>query len=387
MAGRGWGKGKFLIGFVVLAALAGSMAWVERGTLLAWFYLQRLAAADEAGREAWVERVAGLGEEAVPGLLGMLGRPDPRACGNARAALERLVADWGSTADPRTADLALHLAREFSRLSPAGRQQALALMAAWFRPDGPPASRSLLQPAARLLGEAAAVEDEEVRSAALELCARVLAQPDNAEILPSAQDLVGAGLRAAAADNRLRAVRLALYFPPSYRLRTHVVPLLADPEVEVRRAALLAVGPAPADEVSEESLLPSLHDSDPEVRRLCEVALGGRGLRPDLIELGRLLTDPRPVTRLLVLDRLYRTPDLDPGLWLRRLSHDASPAVRVAAMRAMTQQPHIDLSDRIDQMARSDPSPTVCQLARYYLTCPRPSRPRPASERHPPPGK
>jgi hypothetical protein len=382
MAGRGWGKGKFLIGLVALMVLAGGVAWVERGTLLAWFYLQRLAAADEAGREAWVGRVAGLGEEAVPGLLGMLGRPDPRACDNARATLERLVADWGSPEDPRTADLALHLAREFSRLSPAGQQQVLALTSAWFPPDGPPACRSLLPAAARLLGEASASEDDGVQGAALELCARVLAQPNNAEVLRPAQDLVRAGLHAAAAPNRLRAVRLALH--PGMNLLEQVVALLADPEVEVRRAALLAVGPASPDVVPDECLLPSLHDADPEVRRLCEVALGGRGLRPEFLELGRLLTAPQPATRLLVLDRLYRTPDLDPGLWLRRLSHDPSPAVRVAAMRAMTQQPLLDLSDRIDQMARSDPSPTVCQLARYYLTCPRP-RPRPAAEGHPAP--
>ena len=51
-----------------------------------------------------------------------------------------------------------------------------------------------------------------------------------------------------------------------------------------------------------------------------------------------------------------------------RLSHDSSPSVRVAAMRAMTQQSFVDLSDRIDQMARTDPSPTVCQLAQFYLT-------------------
>jgi hypothetical protein len=374
MAGRGSGKGKFLVGFVVVVLLGG-LAWVERGPLLAWYYLQRLAAADGADRETWVGRVAGLGEEAVPGLLETLGRPDPRTCENARAALERLVADWGPPEDPRTADLALHLARDFSRLSPAGQRQALTLTAGWFPPDGPPPPASLLPPAARLLGEAAGVEDGDVQGAALELCARVLAQPEHAEALRSAQDLVRAGLHGTTADNRLRAVRLALH--PGMDLLEQVVALLADSEVEVRRAALLAVGPA-RDAVPDECLLPSLHDSDPEVRRLCEVALGGRGLRPEFLELGRLLTDPRPATRLLVLDQLHRTPDLDPGLWLRRLSHDASPAVRAAAMRAMAQQPYLDLSDRLDQMARSDPSPTVCQLARYYLNSPAP--PGPARE-------
>jgi hypothetical protein len=39
----------------------------------------------------------------------------------------------------------------------------------------------------------------------------------------------------------------------------------------------------------------------------------------------------------------------------------------------MSQQRVVDLTDRIDQMARSDPSPTVCNLAQYYLQCPRPA--------------
>ena len=60
--------------------------------------------------------------------------------------------------------------------------------------------------------------------------------------------------------------------------------------------------------------------------------------------------------------------DLDPGLWLRRLSHDPVESVRAAAVRRMSKETVIDLTDRIDQMARSDPSPTVAQLARYYLT-------------------
>jgi hypothetical protein len=166
-------------------------------------------------------------------------------------------------------------------------------------------------------------------------------------------------------------------------LLEQVVSMLNDPEAEVRRAALLVIGPATRDVAPDECLLPCLHDPDPEVRRLCEVALSGRGLSPEFLELGRLLTDPRPTMRLQVLDHLQHSPD--PGLWLRRLSHDTSPAVRVAAMRAMTQQPFLDLSDRIDQMARSDPSPTVCQLARFYLTCPRPNRPLPPDEPTPSP--
>ena len=35
--------------------------------------------------------------------------------------------------------------------------------------------------------------------------------------------------------------------------------------------------------------------------------------------------------------------------------------------RAMAGLPTLDLSDRLEQMARSDPSPTVARIARYYL--------------------
>jgi hypothetical protein len=129
---------------------------------------------------------------------------------------------------------------------------------------------------------------------------------------------------------------------------------------------LLAIGPS-REAIPDDQLLPCLHDPDKDVRRLCEVALGSRGIRPEYLEMGRLLTDSNPATRLQVLDRLYKSTELDPSLWLRRLSHDSSPSVRVAAMRAMTQLKFVDLNDRIDQMARSDPSPTVCQLARFYL--------------------
>jgi hypothetical protein len=377
-ARRGWRNRKFLGGVFVVLLLLGA-AWIGRGQLLAWFYLHQLAHAPEASRDAWVERVAGLGEEAVPGLLDCLRRPDGQACANSRAALERLAESWGA-ADPRTAELAQRLAREFSRLSAAGQFQALSLAGTWFA-GRPPAAP--LPCAARLLGEAASAADTDVQAAALDFCAAVLKQPEHAEAVRPAQDLVSGGLHSSSSANRLRAVQLALQ--AGMDLLEQVTALLKDPDAKVRQGALLVVGPA-RDLVPDECLLPSLHDPDPEVRRLCELALGGRGLRPEYVELGRLLTDPRPANRLAVLDHLGRSPDLDTGLWLRRLSHDASPAVRVAAMRAMTQLPHLNLSDRIDQMARNDPSPTVAQLARYYLECVRPPRgswgsPSPREER------
>jgi HEAT repeat protein len=165
---------------------------------------------------------------------------------------------------------------------------------------------------------------------------------------------------------RLRAVKLAqasvLIMPGQ------LLPLLHDPAEEVRRAMILAVG-GNRRAISDEDLALGLHDTDAEVRQLSEAALRGRGLAAADIQLIRLVTDHRPTVRMEVLFRLRDRNDLDAGLWLRRLSHDPSEAVRLAAVRAAVEQELADLTDRLDEMARTDPSPTVCQWARYYLAC------------------
>jgi HEAT repeat protein len=161
---------------------------------------------------------------------------------------------------------------------------------------------------------------------------------------------------------RLRAIQLGLHSNVD-QVET-VAGLLNDPAVEVRRAALVAVGPA--DQVLDETLLPCLRDPDAEVRSLCEKALKGRGLSRQHIELARLLTAPEAAQRLQVLDHLGRA-DLEPGVWLRRLSHDPAPSVRAAAVRVMGQLTEVNLTDRLSQMAQADPSSTVSYLAAVYL--------------------
>ena len=152
-------------------------------------------------------------------------------------------------------------------------------------------------------------------------------QPQGGEALRPARELARAGLQSEDPANRLLAVRLSLH--PGMDLLESVVALLHDPAVEVRKAVLLAIGPSEASGVvRDEELLPSLHDTDAEVRRLTMEALRGRGLRPEHIELGRLLTHPDHKMRLRVLDHLREASDLDPGLWLRRLSHDQTACVR-----------------------------------------------------------
>ena len=340
---------------VAALVLGAGAAWVEHVPLLAWVYVQGLSRAKGANRDVWVERVAGVGDAAVPGLLACLGRDDGQVCANAAAALGRL-ADGA-----RRGDLADRVAQVFPRLSAPGQEAALKLQAAWV-------SAGTVSPALpAMLAGAARSPEPAVRAAALEPAALLLDRPDGAAPPGEYREVVQAGLRAPDAGTRLRAVQLALH--PRLALLEAVLHLLNDPAPEVRREAMLAARAAPEAVIKTENLLHWLHDPDEDVRRLCEAVLRGRNLSEEHLKVGRLLTDGRPAVRLQVLNYLHAGSDLEPGVWLRLLSIDPEPSVRVAAVRAAVADPRVDLSDRMDQMVQSDPSPTVSQLARYYLSC------------------
>jgi hypothetical protein len=346
---------------LVLLLAGAAAAWVERLPLLAWVYVQGLARAGAADREVWAERVADLDQAAVPGLLGCLGRPDRQACENAEEALRRLAGRW-DRGDPRRAALAGQLAEGFARLSVRGQGAVLRLETAWLA-DGadvpPTAAQALLQ--------RARAADPAVRALALDLAALVVQRPGTDALLGDCRDLTQRCLRDAEPATRLRAVQLAVH--ARLGLLEEVLLRLSDPAAEVRREAMLAARSAPEAIMKTENLLRWLHDPDEDVRRLCEAVLRGRHLSEKHLQLGRLLTDGRASVRLQVLRSLHADSDLEPGVWLRLLSIDPEPAVRVAAVRAAVSDPRVDLSDRLDQMIQSDPSPTVSQLARYYLSC------------------
>jgi HEAT repeat protein len=357
---------------ILVLLLLGGVAWLERTPILSWYYVRSLAKADDNNRDAWVERVAGLGEDAVPPLLSCLKDTDPNVCRNARAALMRLSQAWG-LGDSRTVALAMRCGGEFTQLSAPGQQNVLDLAAEWFRSatEGSPPAPGLLAACVRFLQEAITSTDCTTQERALGLCDVLLTQPQGTEALSASRELVRNCLASENVANRLRAVEFAKR--PGMDLFEQVASLLNDPVVEVRRAAVAAVGAA-ANVVLDDALLPSLHDDDPEVQRLCwEALLVQRQLTPEQIRLGYLLTAKEPVVRIQVVDYLHKVADLkDPALWLTRLSHDSSPAIRAAAARAMSRFSTTDQSmvERLDEMARTDPSATVCLLAKYYLENP-----------------
>jgi HEAT repeat protein len=119
--------------------------------------------------------------------------------------------------------------------------------------------------------------------------------------------------------------------------------------------------------VREEAFLPLLHDDDLQVQYLSELALRKRGLKDDDLAMARLISDKNPLTRLRVLHYLARMPEINLREWLRQLSHDPEPAVRAAAVGATALYPHVDMTQRLREMAERDPSDAVRENARYYL--------------------
>jgi hypothetical protein len=334
---------------------------LERRPILIWYYLRGLTQANEGDRELWAQRIAGQGEITVPGLLICLEKDDERICANAKLALERLCASLPHD-DPRWTGLTERLAGEFPHLSLPGQRCLLTLTAEWMRPVAQPAEATLRY-GENLIKAATPLEDVAIHATALDVAVALLAQNTNDETNGACRELARACLKGQDATNRNRAVHLALY--PSLDLLSDVAPLLRDPAVEVRRAVVLAIGTC-RRAISDENLALALHDSDTEVRRLCEKALRGRGLTERHIHLARLITDGRPTTRMQVVHYLHSESDLDVALWLRLLTLDPSEVVRLVAVRAAAEQEMPELNDRLDEIAKSDASPTVSQWARYY---------------------
>lgn len=181
------------------------------------------------------------------------------------------------------------------------------------------------------------------------------------------RDAIQLALRTGSPAEKLAAMRLALH--PQAQLMAAVVPLLSDATVEVRRAAVLVVGPAHEhmEAVPAETLFPCLHDADTEVRALATSALKSRGLDAMQMELARKFSSPNTRDRLqLLLDLALEVEAVpDPGPWLDRLSRDPDPAIRAATARVAFER-KLSYTAWLDRLAESDPDATVRRLATWY---------------------
>lgn len=357
---------RIVITLLILVNLAG-LGWWQRKPLLAWWEVRALMHADEASRDACVDRVVALDDAAVPRLLDGLSSTEEKICSNLEAALVAMAAKW-KTLDPRSAPLLEELHNRFAGFSDRGQASALRVAASLLNQsaDEEALPVRIAQAAGDLLN--AARIGGAHRAPVLWLANALVARVAPGQWLDPCRQLARTGL--AVDDPKVRVAALHLTMHEALRteqdLLSKALPLLHDPKAEVRRAAVLALGSMP-ELVSEDELLPLLHDPDAEVQQLCELALRGRGLQDRHLELARLISDESPTARLQVLQHLRGGNDVEPMVWLRRLSHDTSPAVRAAAVRAAAGQPQIDLRDRLAEMMQRDASPTVRELAAHYL--------------------
>lgn len=367
MERRYWPSRKKLLVLLLgggLVILAG-VGWLERTPLLVYYAVHRLRTAEARERQPWVDKVAGLDVAALPQLVECLRRNEPQACASVRAALQEMVRRWDQD-DSRRVRLAEQLVERFAEMSEEGALLALETQENLFCGSVTTSSGPDLLPAvAQMIARSVATGNTNVHSRALGLAAKCVQAKPQPELIHACRKITLRCLTDQAQRNRIEAIRFAAR--PEIGSLEAVVPLLNDPVPEVRRAAILALGPAPAA-LNTDDLLAWLHDTDSGVRSLCETALRGRGLATEHIKLGRLMTDRRPEIRLQVIEQLRRVSDLEPGVWLRRLSHDPAPAVRAAAVRAAAEQAVPSLKDRLEQMAQNDPCASIRQLAQYYLT-------------------
>jgi hypothetical protein len=357
---------KLTVAVSILVVVA--VAWWQRETFLAWWHVRQLTGAGEAEREACALRVADLDQAALPRLIAALRQDDETACGNVQAALDVLARRWGPE-DARAGAMLERLRREFYALSVPGQAAALASAATLLGEGDAVLPARLTSVAGELLK--AAEKNAALRPSTLHLAAALLERVPPGQWRDVCRALAVEGIRDAAVPARIGALRLVLCaaLREDEELLARATPLLRDPAPEVRRAAVVSLG-ALDQLVAEDELLPLLHDADLEVQQLCELALRGRGLQDHHLQMARLISDDSPAARLQVLHHLQRAGDLDPGVWLRRLSHDPAPAVRAAAVRAAAVHPQAELRARLAEMQRHDASPTVRDLARHYLQRP-----------------
>lgn len=266
----------------------------------------------------------------------------------------------------------------FLKFPPAGRGAATVVagtMIERFGADPTPAKfLDALKPINDVYNAALSDADPDVRFVALGqsskfwswIPGRTLAQEDEASVAAWKENLHKPVVRCLASnDVRTRAAAVySLGFLPIDSAAAPAMAHLDDPAVEVRRQAILSFASRPTL-LSEDLLLQRIHDNDGPISSASISALKLRGLSQEQISLGGLMTSPRADQRASVVALVKDRTDIDPVIWLLRLSHDADHSVRMQAVQALGERKNEDpaVKRRIVEMAKSDTSSDVREAA------------------------
>lgn len=334
---------------------------------VAWWRVRQLLAADPQSRAIVMDELARHPSASCRQLAEILVEEnDPERAAILGDALSQVGRECGAAADAAMAQVIEQLVQGHRACPPAGREQAALWAASMLErtPDDSRPTPEFMAGANRLVEMGRVNPEAGPRAATIRLATSLAKVGLTNENLPRFRELARSGIADADPKVQLAAIPLAAMGPLS--MLEELAHCLGSHSAEVRRGALLVLGPNP-EVLNEDALLPLLHDPDQQNAALARSALVARGLNDDQIRLGRLIADPNPVHRLEVIDHLDGPAQVDVGMWLKRLSHDTSPAVRSAAARAMAQAGGTDFNERLSQMAEGDPSPTVSRLARHFM--------------------
>jgi len=303
-------KQKLLLGVAAILILGGAGSAWKWNSMNAHFAARSLKSAttDEA-RIAQAQRLMAMGEAGQAELIPILRSDDASQC----AALQQAFQETPATA------LHANIFKEFGTFSACGQDAVLA----W----------------------AATI-------------------PDDSELALQRQTVIREALSSEQSAVCISAIKLVLKHEPS--LKPEIVGKLNHASAEVRRAAMMAVGPHDGKStpvIADDELFRWLHDADWEVRTLCEASLAGRGLDAEQVNFARKSSHPEASERLSLLNDLGRYRN--PSAWLQRLSQDPDPAVRAGAAR-LGYECRLTFTTWIDRMIQDDPDANVRTIAAFY---------------------
>ncbi len=268
----------------------------------------------------------------------------------------------------------------YSKFSGYGRASSVVVVSEVlqkFQVEPTPANwRGVLTPAAHALGVSMADQTWEVRVAAISEIKALWSWSPACSTSPSDikwivgwkesfHDLVKQ--RLADPDPRARIAAVACLGALPLREESEpAVALIEDRDPAVRGQVLLSFANRPTL-LTEEAILPLLHDPEKTVITVAKGVLKDRGLTEDQIGLGSLVTHPRADMRASTFPLLKDRKDVDPVIWLVYLSRDPEEFVRAKAVEALAVRSTEEAKKRLAEMAANDTSPAIRRKAEKLI--------------------
>lgn len=284
---------------------------------------------------------------------------------------------------PRTAGtmmLAVEcLAAKFASLDTSGRQFSLGLMAdvlAWHSRNSKSSWGGLLAPAAILLEKALSDPTPGIQLAALKVigacCSWNPEEADRpaqrkalstwkAELVERCLDLLDHG------DENTRAVAArVIASAPNESTASKSLAFWDDTSPLVRRRLLLALAER-VEVLPSEEVLSCLNDPDAQVRSAAYLVLRFRDVTREEIALATRATHPSALVRAQAPRHILETTVVDQLVWLRHLSKDDAPLVRIEVARALAAIGDEACRKELEELAKTDPDTEVQTLAQQLL--------------------